>query len=59
IAVVASGWALGGTLGVATVLYALVIGPLVQILLPRLTEGSPPRTTNPGTRRPQQQPTRG
>lgn len=41
IAVVASGWALGGTLGVATVLYALAIGPLVQILLPRLTVGRP------------------
>lgn len=40
-AVVASGWALGGTLGVATVLYALAIGPLVQILLPRLTVGRP------------------
>jgi uncharacterized membrane protein YczE len=39
IAVVASGWALGGTLGVATVLYALAIGPLVQMLLPRLTVG--------------------
>ncbi|MCU1611919.1 MAG: hypothetical protein JWM45_3835 [Pseudonocardiales bacterium] len=41
IAVVASGWALGGTLGVATVLYTLAIGPLVQILLPRLTVGTP------------------
>jgi uncharacterized membrane protein YczE len=37
VAVVASGWLLGGTLGVATVLYALSIGPLVQVLLPRLT----------------------
>jgi uncharacterized membrane protein YczE len=37
IAVVATGWALGGTLGVSTVLYALAIGPLVQLLLPRLT----------------------
>lgn len=37
IAVVASGWALGGTLGIATVLYALAIGPLVQAFLPRLT----------------------
>ncbi|PZS23662.1 MAG: hypothetical protein DLM61_23760 [Pseudonocardiales bacterium] len=46
IAVVASGWALGGTLGVATVLYALAIGPLVQTLLPHLTVGSPSKTTN-------------
>jgi uncharacterized membrane protein YczE len=37
VAVVASGWLLGGTLGVATVLYALAIGPLVQVLLPRLS----------------------
>jgi uncharacterized membrane protein YczE len=37
VVVVAIGWLLGGTLGVATVLYALAIGPLVQLLLPRLT----------------------
>lgn len=37
VAVVLSGWLLGGTLGVATVLYVLLIGPLVQPLLPRLT----------------------
>ena len=37
VAVVATGWLLGGTLGVATVLYALSIGPLVQLLLPRLS----------------------
>jgi uncharacterized membrane protein YczE len=37
VTVVASGWLLGGTLGVATVLYALAIGPLVQLLLPRFT----------------------
>jgi uncharacterized membrane protein YczE len=36
-AVVATGWLLGGTLGPATVLYALAIGPLVQVLLPRLS----------------------
>lgn len=28
------GWLLGGTLGVGTVLYALTIGPLIQICLP-------------------------
>ena len=43
VAVVAGGWLLGGTLGVATVLYALAIGPLVQLLLPRFTV--PPRRT--------------
>lgn len=37
VTVVAVGWMLGGALGLATVLYALAIGPLVQLLLPRLT----------------------
>ncbi|MGH3513362.1 MAG: YczE/YyaS/YitT family protein [Pseudonocardiaceae bacterium] len=59
IAVVASGWALGGTLGVATVLYALAIGPLVQILLPRLTVGSSSATAGPGTGRLEQLPSCG
>jgi uncharacterized membrane protein YczE len=35
--VVTVGWLLGGTLGVLTLLYALAIGPLVHVLLPRLT----------------------
>jgi uncharacterized membrane protein YczE len=43
VAVVLAGWALGGTLGVATVLYAATIGPLVHLLLPRLTVPSPRR----------------
>lgn len=34
--VVLSGWALGGTLGVATLVFALTIGPLVHVFLPRL-----------------------
>lgn len=33
----ATGWLLGGTVGVGTVLYAISIGPLVHVLLPRLT----------------------
>jgi uncharacterized membrane protein YczE len=37
--VVLTGWLLGGTLGVATVVYALAIGPLVHVLLPRLSLG--------------------
>ncbi len=41
VAVVVSGWLLGGTLGVATVLYALSIGPLVQAMLPRLSVQMP------------------
>ena len=36
VAVVAVGWLLGGTLGVVTVAYALLIGPLVHLLLPPL-----------------------
>ena len=41
--VVAVGWLLGGPLGAGTVLYALAIGPLVQLLLPRLTVPLPER----------------
>jgi uncharacterized membrane protein YczE len=35
--VLAAGWLLGGTVGIGTVLYAISIGPLVHVLLPRLT----------------------
>jgi uncharacterized membrane protein YczE len=35
--VVATGWLLGGTLGIGTLLYAVSIGPLVHVLLPRLS----------------------
>jgi hypothetical protein len=35
--VVGTGWLLGGVFGVGTVLYAAVIGPLVQQLLPVFT----------------------
>jgi uncharacterized membrane protein YczE len=34
VGVVLTGWALGGTLGLGTVLYAVAIGPLVQLVLP-------------------------
>jgi hypothetical protein len=37
VVVVAVGWALGGTLGLGTVLYALVIGPIVHRMLPLFT----------------------
>lgn len=37
------GWLLGGSVGVGTVLYAVSIGPLIQVLLPKLTVA-------PGTR---------
>ena len=37
VAVLAAGWLLGGSIGVGTVVYALAIGPLVQLLLPKFT----------------------
>jgi uncharacterized membrane protein YczE len=45
VAVVATGFALGGTIGVGTVLYALTIGPLAQLFLrvfavPAASDGS-------------------
>jgi uncharacterized membrane protein YczE len=48
VAVVATGWLLGGTLGLGTVLYAVAIGPLVQVLLPRLSLSPAARPTRPG-----------
>jgi len=39
LAVVAAGWMLGGTLGVGTALYALAIGPILQLTLPFFTIG--------------------
>ncbi len=41
VVVVAAGWLLGGTVGLGTLAYALAIGPLVHVLLPRFTV--PPR----------------
>jgi uncharacterized membrane protein YczE len=35
--VLVAGWLLGGTVGVATVLFAVAIGPLVRLALPPLT----------------------
>ncbi|MFH5879884.1 YitT family protein [Arthrobacter sp. NA-172] len=37
VVVLAVGWLLGGSVGVGTVVYALAIGPLVQLLLPMFT----------------------
>ena len=34
--VLAGGWLLGGTVGLGTVVYALTIGPLAQVFVPRL-----------------------
>lgn len=41
VTVLALGWALGGTVGVGTVAYALAIGPLVHRLLPLLAVPDP------------------
>lgn len=41
VTVVAAGFALGGPLGVGTLLYAVAIGPLIQVFLPRLTVALP------------------
>jgi uncharacterized membrane protein YczE len=48
--VVAVGWLLGGTVGIGTLLYAVAIGPLVQIFLPLLTIEKPKRTPASGDR---------
>ena len=37
VAVVSLGWALGGAVGVGTLLYAVAIGPLAQLMLPWFT----------------------
>nr|WP_229674630.1 hypothetical protein [Nakamurella endophytica] len=39
LSVLAVGWVLGGAVGVGTVVYALGIGPLLHLLLPRLVVG--------------------
>lgn len=49
--VLGTGWLLGGTVGVGTLLYALGIGPLTQLFLPALTwrERSPRACESPRT----------
>ena len=44
VVVVVIGWLLGGNLGVGTVLFALAIGPVVHVFLPRLTVPGGPAT---------------
>jgi uncharacterized membrane protein YczE len=43
--VLAAGWLMGGVAGVGTVAYALGIGPIVHVLLPRLTVRLEPGST--------------
>lgn len=45
VTVVLLGWMLGGIVGIGTVLYALLIGPVVQLFLPVLTVRVQPPTT--------------
>jgi uncharacterized membrane protein YczE len=47
LSVLVVGALLGGALGVGTVVYAVGIGPLVHVLLPRLTVGARAGTTAP------------
>ncbi|WP_335937640.1 membrane protein YczE [Streptomyces sp. PTD5-9] len=47
VSVVATGFALGGSLGVGTVVYALAIGPLAQLFLRLFTAGGEPRGGGP------------
>ncbi|WP_339931331.1 hypothetical protein [uncultured Brevundimonas sp.] len=44
--VLAAGWLLGGVVGVGTVLYAVALGPLVQLFLPMFTV-TPPLKVSP------------
>jgi uncharacterized membrane protein YczE len=47
VTVLAAGAALGGTVGIGTVVYALGIGPLVHVLLPALTVPPPAPALRP------------
>ena len=42
VTVLSVGWLLGGSVGLGTLAYALLIGPLVQVLLPLLSVQAPP-----------------
>jgi len=49
--VLATGWLLGGTVGIGTVIYALAIGPLTQAFLPWFAVSSPGRRGSTDARR--------
>jgi len=42
LSVLATGWLLGGTVGVGTVVYALSIGPLAHVFIPLFSRGARP-----------------
>jgi len=46
LSVLAGGWALGGTVGIGTVVYALAIGPLAHIFIPLLHIDEPRNRTS-------------
>ncbi|MCR2809445.1 MULTISPECIES: hypothetical protein [unclassified Microbacterium] len=48
--VLAAGWALGGTVGIGTVLFAVLIGPLVHVALPLLDTAPAARAAAPARR---------
>lgn len=54
--VLASGWLLGGTVGIGTVAYALAIGPLAHVFLPLLTVPPAAAASPPAGPRPQEAP---
>jgi uncharacterized membrane protein YczE len=47
VVVLAVGFLLGGSVGVGTVVYALAIGPIVQVLLPKFVVPERPKATAP------------
>jgi len=49
VSVLAIGWVLGGTVGIGTVLFAALIGPLVHIALPLLDTARPSRAERTAT----------
>jgi len=53
LAVLAVGWLLGGDVGPGTVVYALIIGPLVHVSIPRLRLILPTPTRDPLPTRPE------
>ncbi len=59
VVVVAIGWLLGGVVGIGTVLYALSIGPLVQVMLPRFIVELPQAAATAGVHEHQGVPRRG
>ncbi|SDZ08340.1 Uncharacterized membrane protein YczE [Micromonospora pattaloongensis] len=49
VTVLATGWLLGGTVGVGTVLYAVSIGPLAHVFIPMFTVPTGPQEPAPGS----------